>query len=596
MKFIKNKINTLSMAVQLMIMLVLSMTIVLFLVVGYSYTRNIKTINKLETSSQQALLSLEGKNLNSYVSQLDQYSLLLRSDESFMKLISSNEPLAQSNISYIQNLLRVNFYSRNDLSRYDLYLVNQKTQFTISKPNRNIVMQPFLTLDKLIGFETFTASPYFRSINSAYGNNNFLVYYRTIIDIQTKNPLAIVKLTINNAYPDELARTQTDNKEIFCIGDKDGKLLYSSNSEIVGKVGNNQNLLQKNKKKSGNIVTLNGHKYLLVSNDISENGWSVYSLSSQEITDTLANSTRNISIIIGIIAIAIATFLAIIVVKLLTGPLSKLAHRLRQVGKGNFKTTIDIHGCSEIDTLTEDFNLMISQIADLIEKNYVSDLREKTARLLALEAEINPHFLYNTLQTISAEAVENDQMHIHEMIVSLSNMFRYSIKGGDLVSVQEELKHVENYLFLQKSRFEDLIEYSINSPYDCMDIQVPKLSFITMIENSIIYGMEGSGQKIQITITVQRCEDYILLRVEDNGIGIPPDKLEGIQKSIESLDILDTSSPNRSIGLYNIASRLQILYNKRATLEIDSVYGQYTCVSIKIFPQDNQYLEENGDV
>jgi len=572
------------MAVQLTVMLVFSMTIVLFLVVSYSYIRNINTINKLEASSQQALLTLESDNLTSYVTQLDQYSLLLRSDESFMKLISSNDSLAQSNIIYIQNLLRVNFYSRNDLTRYDLYLVNQQTAFSISKTNRNIVMQPFPSLKELTGYESFTAGPYFRTIYQTEKDNDFLIYYRTIIDIKTQKPLAIVKLTINNVYPDELARTQKENSEIFCISEKNGKILYSSDLNILGKNDSIENIVQPNKKTTAGIITLNNEKYLLVLIGESSSGWSVFSLSPQNITDTLANSTRNISIIIGLIAMAITTFLAIILVKLFTAPLSKLAHRLRQVGKGNFKTTIDNTGCSEINTLTEDFNHMISQIEELIEKNYVAELREKTARLLALEAEINPHFLYNTLQTISAKAVENDQMHIHEMILSLSNMFRYSIKGGDLVSVKEELKHVENYLFLQKARFEDLIEYTIHAPEDCMDIPVPKLSFITMIENSIIYGMEGSGQKIQISITVEKFTEYILLKVEDNGLGIPPEKLSRIKKSLEVIDTIDTSSENRSIGLYNIASRLQILYNKRATLEIDSVYGHYTCVSIKIFP------------
>lgn len=596
MKFIKRKINSLSMAVQLTVMLVISMTIVLFLVVGYSYIRNINTINKLEASSQEALLSLENKNLNSYISQLDQYSLLLRSDDSFMNLITSNETLTQSSILHIQNLLRVNFYSRNDLTRYDLYLINQQYEFSLSTANRNIVMQPFLSLKELPGYEAFTAGPYYNSIYPAENDSDFLIYYRTIIDIPTQKPLAIVKLTINNAYPDELARIQKENHEIFCIADEDGKILFSSNPDIIAKKDHNPVILQSKRKKDAGIIPINGEKYLWVTIGDSESDWSVFSLSSQNITDTLANTTRNTSIIIGTIAIALTTFLAIFFVKLFTGPLSKLAHRLRQVGKGNFKTTISISGCSEINTLTEDFNQMISQIEELIEKNYVTELREKTAHLLALEAEINPHFLYNTLQTISAKAVENDQMPIHEMILSLSDMFRYSIKGGDLVSVKEELNHVENYLFLQKARFDDLIEYSVDVPQEYMNIPVPKLSFITLIENSIIYGMEGSGQKIHISISVQRLNDYIELKVEDDGLGIPPEKLSAIKKSIEDLDTLDTLRPNRSIGLYNLASRLQILYSKRATLEIDSIYGVNTCVCIKIFSQDNKYVEGDSNV
>ncbi len=590
MRFLKSKINSLSMAVQLTVMLVLSMTVVLFLVVGYSYQKNINTINMLEASSGQAMLSLQNKNLNSYIAQLDQYSLLLRSDDSFMKLISSNDPLTQSNIIYIQNLLRVNFYSRNDLTGYDLYLVNQQSEFSISKKNRNIVMQPFLSLEELPGYEAFTSSPYFRSIDPSENDSDFLIYYRTIIDIPTQKPLAIVKLTINNVYPEELAQTQAENDEIFCIADQQGEVLYTSSPEVISKQDNITANPAQRKNQNASIISIDEQKYLLVTIGKTEGEWSVFSLSSQNKTDTLANATRNASIFIGGVAIAITTFLAIFLVKLFTGPLTKLAHRLRQVGKGNFKTTIHVSGCSEINILTEDFNQMISQIAELIEKNYVAELKEKTARLLALEAEINPHFLYNTLQTISAKAVENDQMHIHEMIVSLSNMFRYSIKGGDLVPVREELKHAENYLFLQKSRFEDLLEYDIEVSQEYLDITMPKLSFITMIENSIIYGMERSGRKIKIGIVIQQCDDFIEFKVVDNGQGIPPEKLKEIRKSIEELDTLDTSSPTRSIGLYNIASRLQILYNKRASLEINSEYGSYTCVSMKILTPNKQEL------
>ena len=220
---------------------------------------------------------------------------------------------------------------------------------------------------------------------------------------------------------------------------------------------------------------------------------------------------------------------------------------------------------------------MVSHIDELINQNYVSEINEKTARLAALEAQLNPHFLYNTLQAIGTEALLNDQPQINRMLASLAANLRYSIKGGDPVRLKDEIVYVNNYIMLQKIRFEERLHVQIGISGEYDNFLIPKISIQTLVENSILHGFDDTTESISIHIRASRKGDLLQIQVTDDGCGIDEPHLKELKSEFQNYL---TPGHIGKIGLANLYSRLQILYQGKASLEIESSPHQGTSVTL----------------
>ncbi len=261
---------------------------------------------------------------------------------------------------------------------------------------------------------------------------------------------------------------------------------------------------------------------------------------------------------------------------LITAPIKRLSLQMSKTGEGDFTTRAHEGGSLEICELSNSFNSMVKHIYKLIRKTYIAELNAKDARLAALEAQINPHFLYNTLQAISTEALLNDQMKIHRMITSLASNLRYTIKGSVLVPLSAEMEYVKNYIFLQEMRKDDIFEFHADIDEAAENCMIPKISIQTLIENSIIHGRSQNDFQIHISLTVKKQEDTIVITEEDDGCGISEERLAAIQRSFE----VQKTTGQDGIGLANLYNRLQILYEKPTNFKIESKEGVYTRITL----------------
>ena len=180
---------------------------------------------------------------------------------------------------------------------------------------------------------------------------------------------------------------------------------------------------------------------------------------------------------------------------------------------------------------------MVSHIDELINQNYVSEINEKTARLAALEAQLNPHFLYNTLQAIGTEALLNDQPQINRMLASLAANLRYSIKGGDPVRLKDEIVYVNNYIMLQKIRFEERLHVQIGISGEYDNFLIPKISIQTLVENSILHGFDDTTESISIHIRASRIGDLLQIQVTDDGCGIDEPHLKELKSEFQNIHL-----------------------------------------------------------
>ena len=573
---LRKKAEGMTLANKLILAISASTVSVLLIVSIFNYTRTINIITEHQSASSLELLELKKQNFIAYFNQLGDYSLALRNDESFVRIIGSTEIGDYTNILYIKSLLRNMYYSRKDITELKLYLVNSRYAYTISRRQPNIKTEEGRSPD-LPDTKDLEEGNYMYVMPPANAPEDTLKIWRTIINISDKKPLAYVEITVDDSFLSNLADIK-ETGDLFLLLDTRGRLYYANDNIILNdKIPASLTGYTNNQKNGNFIYEINDESYLAIYSRIDNTDFVLFNMIPTNRIDSAVVETRNISLIIAFAALIISLGLILLLIKTLLKPLGVLAEQMKIVGGGNFKVRIEVGGSAEISNLGTQFNSMISRVDDLIEKNYVAELNEKMSRLQALEAQINPHFLNNTLQAISAQAILKKQRSISKMIEALASMLRYSITEGDTMLLSAEIKHVQSYLMLQKARFDDRLDYNIKMDDSLSDFLIPKISILTLVENSINHGLEQSPGRICIKIDILLNRGYLVIKVVDDGCGMSPERLAEIRRQLEY-----ENGMTGSIGLKNLAGRLHILYNGMAKMEIDSTPGKGTVVILYI--------------
>lgn len=264
-----------------------------------------------------------------------------------------------------------------------------------------------------------------------------------------------------------------------------------------------------------------------------------------------------------------------------TSRIKRLIHNMKKVvEKGDFNIELDSESNDEVGQLIYTFNYMIKKIKDLLYQQYQLGKEKKNLELKALQSQINPHFLYNTLDLINWIAIKNKNEDISKLVTSLSQFYKLSLsKGEDIVTVENEIEHVKAYVMIQNYRFDNCIDLKIDIPNELLKARIPKLTLQPLVENSIIHGiLEKDDPKGTVTIKGEILNDKIAtICVIDDGIGISQDKLEKIRRG----DV--ETSKGHGYGIKNIHDRLKIYFGNDFGLFYESIPNQKTVAKI-IFP------------
>ena len=261
------------------------------------------------------------------------------------------------------------------------------------------------------------------------------------------------------------------------------------------------------------------------------------------------------------------------------------------IAEGNLDARAAVPNVRELETLAMDLNTMAGKIKTLIDENTQEQRNLQKSEMKALQAQITPHFLYNTLDSIVWLAEGNQNEQVISITRAFSDFFRISLnRGNEWVQVEDEFKHVESYLTIQKIRYRDILDYTIEYEKEMDQKTILKLLLQPLLENALYHGIKNKRGKGLITVrgwmestTANQDEDWLFFSVEDNGIGIMEGQLEEIRRLMESAghsSIPQTAT--QSYGLYNVGRRLELYYNRTNLLDIQSVYKEGTKVSLKI--------------
>ncbi len=424
-----------------------------------------------------------------------------------------------------------------------------------------------------------------------YGDK--IVMYREIFKISRTEQRGFLVFGINEEKFTELfkAAVQSDNEGIVVLTYKGDELMrYGAvDSEILSYIKSLEYLSINYKKRNAYFE---------------KNGYYVYCSQQQRRGNIVCKMVpkRNIesqlrSIFLTPIAILLGLLIGLwpllnLISYVISGPLKKLCVAMEEFQKGDFSKQVEVTSYDEIGEVTACFNQMVMSIKELIDNNYVMALREKESELTALQAQINPHFLYNTLDSLYWRIQNDGNEELAEDILVLSQLFRLVLgQGKGIIPVQMERDLIANYLHIQKMRFGRRLNYEIDMDKEIMEASIPKLILQPFVENAIVHGFENTEFGGSLLVTGIGKDDNLVFTIEDNGVGMSDEQIEAIWNAEDS-----KKYSGQRIGRYaikNVKERLALKYQNNFKLTIESVIGKGTTVTI-IIPWEKQGENENG--
>ena len=408
-----------------------------------------------------------------------------------------------------------------------------------------------------------------------------IVLYREIYDLTQKKTLGYVVIGVSQEYFDNLCKSivKDSDESVLVLDPNGGALVKMGDIPTVLEAELTADTFIKQNYKDRETHFTRGD-YEVICTQREKNSSIVckivprYSLQTQILDIAYMPAILLIGLLIGLLP------LLLIISNIVTKPLRKLTVAINEVSNGDFEQQVEVMTHDEVGEVAECFNSMVHAIRNLINENYVIKLQEKESELAALQAQINPHFLYNTLDSLYWQAVEADNEEIAESILALSQLFRLVLSQGKReVSVGQEAELVSRYLQIQKMRFSKRLEYRVEMDDEIKKAKIPKLILQPFVENAIVHGFENISTPCELTVTGKIEKGKIRFEIADTGIGMRQDQIDEIWEEEP------VQYRKQRIGRYaikNIKERLQRKYGDEFSLEIQSEVGKGTRVILMV--------------
>ena len=491
----------------------------------------------------------------------------------FLRDISNGEKLIDTTFIYTDKI-EMDGYVKNRKQDFDF---KESVLYKPFKENSNIWSCWFPAMENIIFKSDEKVIPYVRKVRFSDASED--VWLIILFSRKELQKLVDMKHMDYDAY---------------CIVDKNGECILG---ESLYKSLKKETWIECNNQIQGYANTIDiGQEYsnYIVSgvyNDIP--GWYIYSVKSK--SALLMNLIRALKIIVVFLAFifGISTLFITLGVKKVTEGVRILSTSMEKFGNNNFESRAHCSSKDEIWKLCDNFNNMAEEIQKLLEQkeSYIEELKiekelsrklqeqKRNAELQALQAQINPHFLYNVLNMITLEAEDVGATDISQLSASLGRFFRLSLsKGAEVIKLEAEVEHVENYLRIQSLRYKEKMTYIIEMDQELKTVPVIKLILQPLVENSIYHGIKPSLRNGYIRILIQKKEDVINIQVIDNGVGIPEQKVKVINEQLGNGRKMECNG----YGIYNVNERVKLAYGKKYGLKYISEPGVLTKAILEI--------------
>lgn len=424
-----------------------------------------------------------------------------------------------------------------------------------------------------------------------YNQNPKINVYREIYDMSRKHKLGYMIIGAGTELFDDICRAALrSSEEAVYVLSPDEMILSGAGSIDSMNAARLIKELYGTGAENKTYVTASGYT---VYREAGTGGVTVYRFVPLSKNDQILKQiiTSGILLLAGLLIAFLPILL--IMTSIITRPLKKLRHAMRHFKEGDFTQRVEVDSMDEVGEVSVVFNDMVKDMKELIDTNYVIALKEKESELDALQAQINPHFLYNTLDTLYWKCIDADNDEIGEDILALSQLFRLVLnRGNSIIPVSDEIKLLENYMHIQHARFGNRLSYNIGVRDDIMNEQIPKLILQPFVENSVLHGFEKGKEDFRLTIQGYRKNGKLEFIISDNGIGMSEEQIASL--------LTDQRDAKRSghIGgyaVYNVYERLKLLYHDDFQLDITGCEGNGTTVHLVLGSMVRQEERNNSD-
>ncbi|MNI13980.1 putative sensor-like histidine kinase [compost metagenome] len=406
------------------------------------------------------------------------------------------------------------------------------------------------------------------------GSERVISIARVIREFSTNEYLGIVKVDLTEkGFKSLLESTNFTSKSQIYISDRNGKMIYPVNETLL------------NSSSSEKVIN-NQEEYISDTITSEFTGMQVTGFIPKSDVTAGAKDLVRSTFLVSAASILAAYVLAVLVSSRLVKPIRHLQMKMKKVQKGDFGERAEVTSYDEIGLLTGGFNTMVSEIERLIKEVYESKLREKDAELSALESQINPHFIYNTLESINMMAIESNQYKLSSVVVSLGRLLRFTVnKQERLVFLKDELLFVDAYIQIQTYRLGGLLQMELEVDLGHEDYLVPKLILQPLIENVIEHALGNEAVTVRIITYLEG--DQFIISVSDNGIGMSAERMEQIETNMykESKEHGEREGfgyRKKGFALRNVYWRIRLLFGPEYGLFLKKSSESGTHFIIKI--------------
>jgi len=562
------------------------------IVITYFYTKEYLTNQAVQENSN---LLYQGKlNLESYLDDIDQLTLSLYNNPDFINFLkSTHQEEHYYSIDIVKNVILTLLYAEDNIERVHIAFTNDDRILSASRRSTVIFSNKIKKVNEE-SYEKARNSPYnlyiepthrqqFTSKNET--NKNVISMHRSFTDMPSDEVLAYITLEITPEKIYEISENlyERDAEEFYLLT-PEGDLIYRSDStdeqdhkwiaEILKKENESGTFEWKDDSFNGVII------YDQIASSVGE--WRLVKRVPYVTLYESAFHVAGINIGFGIIGLSLVVLATLFVSLKITSPIKALLYNIQEIERGNMNVPFESFGDDEIGILGKRFKEMIDKINHLINREYKLQLENKTNQLKVLQSQINPHFLYNALQSIGTVALKNKVPQIYSLVTHLSKIMRYGINmDEDMVPLIKEINYNKAFLLLQKERFGEHLEYEIEVDDEVNQVKVPKMLLQPIIENYFKHGFDIRDGIGTIKVECKKEENLLHISVSDNGIGIDENRIKEIYRQFKEGIQNDGEEPT-NIGLKNVYTRLRLYYGELAHFNLENKKEGGLLVTIKL--------------
>ena len=560
--------------------------IIVFVVMSFAiYSFTYGSMQSRALNNNRAILNIVGNSVERYLNMTEDLFFVIKGNDSLMQYLRGNYTYdfegAQLKDQFSRSISSIPDL-RNDIVSIFVFDRNNKPVYV---PD-GVTMKSYADITKTQWYTAAHAAKDRSVITTAQVRtfteepNPWVIPLSAAIQDYDGNAIGTILLELNYKVIDNIfSAANLDNSSYFFMIDQGKNIVYHPQLQLIY-TGLKNEQIEVVANAEEDTVTVSAENKMFLISRLSDSGFIVvHALYLDDIISGQAELPLLYAVLILLVAL-LSVVGSMQLSRYITRPLQEIDDGIRQIESGNMDIRFRGRGTIETEHLSHSLDSMLDRINELMAQTVAGQRQLRQSELRALQSQINPHFLSNTLESIIWIADSEGNQRISNIAMALANYFRLALAGGkDVITIEHEMEHVRNYLLIQKIRYDDYLDFSIHVDEDIKHCMTIKLIVQPIVENAIYHGIKDMGRHGCIDISAKGIDDTIVIEVCDNGMGIPPGKLKHI---FDPEKMPRRRIRQGGVGLVNIRDRIQLFYGEQYGLVIESLFRHGTTVRITI--------------